>query len=216
MKERNIMLKESKVAVRVLSTGLLALMPAVLNSSTPVKDMPMNAQELTEVVAQIPSEDVATIDFREVQETQQNYPLGWAYFENRTIKEIVPATGGGRAANLVLTGNSTSNDVFKVYYVDSEKKDDNRYHHPPVVLRLIYHNLGEGKEFLGIRTRQYLYHDKKDPEAITGTLYREIRLDDRAAQYLIDLRTGDTKWNNKTDISFEVTNSPRVMIPEVH
>ena len=80
---------------------------------------------------------------------------------------------------------------------------------------LIYHNLGEGKEFLGIRTRQYLYHDKKDPEAITGTLYREIRLDDRAAQYLLDLRTGDTKWNNKTDISFEVTNSPRVMIPEV-
>ncbi len=218
MKVRNNMLKESKVAVRILPTSLLALMPAVLNSSTPVKDSPMNAQELTEVVAQIPSEDVATIDFREAQASQQNYPLGWAYLENRKIQEIVPATGGGRSANLVLMGDydKGAKDVVNVFYIDKEFSDGNFYHHPPEVVGLVYHNLGEGKEFLGIKLRTVLYHDKNRPNMQSGVTYRETRLDDVSAQYLIDLTTGDTKWNDKTGITFEITNSPRVMVPEVY
>ncbi len=47
--------------------------------------------------------DVATIDFREVQETQQNYPLGVAYFSRFKVQEIIPAVVGGAKANIVFT-----------------------------------------------------------------------------------------------------------------
>ena len=91
MKVRNNILKESKVAVRILPTSLLALMPAVLNSSTPVKYMPLNAQELTEVVAPIPTEDVATIEFAQVQQAKPKQILPGIidqYLVNNTFNRL--------------------------------------------------------------------------------------------------------------------------------
>ena len=217
MKVRNNMLKESKVAVRVLPIGLLSLMPAVLNSSTPVKDLPLNAQELTEVVAPIPTVEVSTIDFREAQASQQNYPLGWAFLRNSVIKEIVPTVASGNKANLVLSGAQNSKDIHKIYYIKTGTRDDNIHHRPSEIQGLIYHNLGEDKEFLGLKLLDYLYHDENNPNKLTGYMYREVKLyDEKVAQYLLDLTTGDTKWNDKTGITFEITNSPRVMVPEVY
>ena len=199
---------------RVPVVVMLAMSPAMLNSSVPEQYMPMNAQELTEVVAQIPSEDAATVDFREVQETQQNYPLGVAFFNRFKIQEIIPAVVGGAKANIVFTKPvkiGADKDVYNVYYIKNSYKDDNSYHEPPKVKELIYHNLGEGKEFLGIKLYESIH--KKDGSEVG--MISELKVDDKTAQYLLDLRTGDTKWNNKTLIDFSVTQSPKVLPPRV-
>jgi hypothetical protein len=199
---------------RVPVVVMLAMSPAMLNSSVPEQYMPMNAQELTEVVAQIPAEDAATVDFREVQETQQNYPLGVAFFSRFKIQEIIPAVGNGVNANLVFTKPvkiGADKDVYNVYYIKNSYKDDNSYHEPPRVKELIYHNLGEGKEFIGIKLYESI-HKKDGSEA---GMIREVRLDDKTAQYLVDLLTNDTKWNNKTLITYSETTNPRVLPPRV-
>ena len=199
---------------RVPVVVMLAMSPAMLNSSVPEQYMPMNAQELTEVVAQIPAEDAATVDFREVQETQQNYPLGVAFFNRFKIQEIIPAVVGGAKANIVFTKPvkiGADRDVYDVYYVDPSEPDSNPRHKPPEIRELIYHNLGEGKEFIGIKLFHHLY--KKDGSEVG--MISELKVDDKTAQYLLDLRTGDTKWNNKTLIGFSVTQSPNVLPPRV-
>ena len=214
MEEINRVFKSAPILV------LLAMNPATLNSEVPNKYMPMNDQELTEVVAPIPAAEVSTIDFREAQASQQSYPLGWAYFQDRTIREIVPTIGGKRQAYFVLLGSgsdASNKDVYSVYYVDAESKDDNLHHYPPLVKGLVYHNLGEGKEFLGVKLEERLYHDKNSPNRMTGIMYSEVKLyDEKSAQYMLDLLTNDTKWNNKTNIGYSETTSPRVMVPEVY
>ena len=43
-----------------------------------------------------------------------------------------------------------------------------------------------------------------------------MKLDDEAAQYLIDFLAGDTNFKNDTDIKFEKTTNPRVRPPKVY
>lgn len=151
------------------------------------------------------------------QTSQPDYPLGWAYLRSKAIKEIVPTKGDGRSASFVFSGKSNTNEVYKIYYIVEGKTDDNIHHDPPVVQGMIYHNLGEGKDFLGIKLMRRLFHDQTDPNKVTGYMYNETRLDDdTSAQYLVDFTTNDTKWVDKTDITFEITNSPKVMVPEVY
>lgn len=212
MKVRNNMLKESKVAVRVLPTGLLAMMPAVLNSSTPVKYMPMNAQELTEVVAPIPLEDAATIDFAQVQQTEQSPFPKIAYFNERSsvfVKEVVSATGNKVPVKIVLTGYDPGKDVDIVHYIKDDYEDADENSIPPWIYELVYHDLGPDKEFLGAKIKRNLYD--KNTGKYTGATIREVRLDDVSAQYLLDLRTGDTKWTDKSRIAFSVTKDSKTM-----
>ncbi len=151
------------------------------------------------------------------QTSQQEYPLGWAYLRSKAIKEIVPTKASGSSASFVFSGKSNTNEVYKIYYIEENETDDNYHHRPAEVEGLVYHNLGENKEFLGVKLLYFLYHDKSEPNKVTGYMYSEVKLQDvKSGQYLLDFRTDDTKWINKTDITFEVTNSPRVMMPEVY
>ena len=149
------------------------------------------------------------------QSSQQDYPLGIPFFSTRKVQEIVPAVGNEVKAFLVFTKpkrQGSDNDVMHIYYIKHSYQDDNPRHIPPDVRGLIYHNLGEDKEFLGIKIYEPIYSD----DGSEAGMIREVRLDDTSAQYLIDFTTDDTKWVNKADISFEVTDSPRVMVPKVY
>ena len=193
---------------------LLALNSPDLNSGTQTQYM-MYPQPLTTAVAPIPETQTATIGLRDVQADKDVYPLGIPFFSRRKVQEIVPAVGNGVKANLVLTKlkkQGEENDVLQVYYIKHSYDDYNEQHDPPDVRGLIYHNLGEGKEFLGIKIYQPIYRD----DGTKSGMMREVKLDDVSAQYLIDLLTNDTKWNNKTGITYSETTSPRVMVPEAH
>ena len=148
--------------------------------------------------------------------SQKDYPLGVAFLKDLQVQEIKPAIGNGVKANLVLVkykGSGNPNDVENVYYVKESFKDDNVWHKPPEVLTLIYHNTGDGKEYLGILISNEIY--KPQDQVPTKIMHQEVKLDDVSAQYLLDLRTNDTKWNNKTEISYSETTKSNVRPPKI-
>lgn len=84
---------------------------------------------------------------------------------------------------------------------------------PPYIQSLIYHDLGE-KSFLGIKIFEY-FRVKKGDDYEPKIFIAEVKLDDEAAQYLIDFLAGDTNFKNSTNIKFEETTNPRLLPPEV-
>lgn len=141
---------------------------------------------------------------------------GWAFLNDVVIKEILPTKCGGRDQSLVFTGIEGSKDVYKVYLVDAEDKDNNVNHRPPEVLGMIYHNLGENA-FLGLKVLDRLYHDKSAPDKLTGYMYWETKMYvEKDGQYLLDFSTNDTQWVDKTGITFEVSDKPKVMPLDKH
>ena len=194
---------------------MLTMTPAELSSGTqPQYAMPVG--NLTEIPVQVPLKDVSTVDLRTIQAPEEvDYPLDIPFFSTRKVQEIVPAIGNDVEASLVLTKpkkQGADNDVMHIYYIKHSYKDDNIRHYPPDVRGLVYHNLGEDKEFLGIKIYEPIYCS----DGTESGMVSEVRLDDKSAQYLLDFRTDDTKWINKTDITFEITDSPKVMSPKIY
>ena len=186
---------------------MVAMSPAMLNATEPVKALPLDAEQLTEILASPEqAKEVSTINFHQAQ--QSPFPH-IAYFSDMHARQVVPAIANGSRVKLVLTSfDKYNNNVNFVHYIDSNYKDNNVNHIPPWIYELVYHNLGPGKEFLGAKIHHELYD--KDGYYVEKVL-REVRLDDESAQFLLDFRTGDTKWNNKTNIRFSVTDSPDLM-----
>lgn len=147
--------------------------------------------------------------------SSQNYPLGVAFFRNIAIGEIIPAVGNGVKASIVLGSfkDVPNNEIHEVYYVRHSFKTTNPLHEPPIITGLVYHDLGEDS-FLGIKLTEYIYDDNNaDP---LRRMDSEVKLDEKSAQFLLDLITNDTKWINKTDINFKETKNPKVPSPEVY
>ena len=83
------------------------------------------------------------------------------------------------------------------------------YTPPPEIETLVYHDLGNGKEFCGIIIKEEVGEKNKNKE----TIRYEVKLDDKSAQKLIDFLAGDTKWKNNSHIEFSETKSPRLKSP---
>lgn len=141
-----------------------------------------------------------------------------AFFNTVKVQKVfnVVARAGNNPVNnkfrLVYTApkGTTTNEVTHVYLVSYGEEDDNPSHIPSRVNGLIHHDLGKDKQFLGIQITSRHYESKYDTKAewIGGN---EMRLDDdETAQYLLDLRTDDTEWVNKTGITFSVTKDPKL------
>lgn len=147
---------------------------------------------------------------------QQSYPLGVAYLGKTQIKQIVSAIGNGVSAKIVLTGyNPNNNNINYVYYIEHSYRSNNSLHRPPVIKELVYHNLGSGKEYLGIVIEERIYKSETSPN-IKKKIIGEVKLDDTSAQFLLDLNAGSTKWNDEAGIKFKETKKAKVMVPEVY
>ena len=72
----------------------------------------------------------------------------------------------------------------------------------PRITKIIYHDIGEDS-FLGI----LIHEDISAKNNTVKTLIREVRLDDKSAQYLIDFVAGDTNFKNYSGIKFEETQN---------
>lgn len=95
------------------------------------------------------------------------------------------------------------------------RRSNNSLHRPPVIKELVYHNLGSGKEYLGIVIEERIYKSETSPN-IKKKIIGEVKLDDTSAQFLLDLNAGSTKWNDETGIKFKETKKAKVMVPEVY
>lgn len=189
--------KGSGVARVILSTVLLTT-PAMLNSSTPVKYLPMNDQELTEAAAQVPAEDVATIDFAQIQQAKP--------------KQILPGIIDSTSIQLKKTYKMEGKN-YTLYFIDSAKevrpkknivtdiflipenfsyiyKFGESRNYPPRLKKFIYHDLGdpENKDYCSA-----LLHERRCDKNGENSrfLEREVRLPDDVANDIIALKSGE-------------------------
>ena len=197
---------------------LLVMAPAMLKGNSLSKAMTNEPKQLTCVVDDLETDEmISTIP--EIQESQQEDPLGVAYLRNKVIQQIIPAIGNGVKANIVLTKirfQTKENDVQKAYYIEHSFKDNNENHRPPEIRELIYHNIGKDKEYLGIKIVRWIFYEGNNSLYPDKIMESEVKLDDESAQFLLDFRVNETKWNNRTNISFTETTNPKVMPPQVY
>ena len=191
---------------------MLAMAP-MAEGKQPAQFVPIDSKQLTELVAQASA--VAPKAYEYTQNPQKEAPLGIEYLSLRKAQKVLPCLGNKQPANLLFTtsrGDDEENRVTRIYYVENDY-DKSQYKEPPYIQSLIYHDLGE-KSFLGIKTIEYLDVWKGDDYELK-TFISEVKLDDEAAQYLIDFLAGDTNFKNSTNIKFEETTNPRLLPPKV-
>ena len=192
---------------------MLAMAP-MAEGKQPAQFVPIDSKQLTELVAQASA--VAPKAYEYTQNPQKEAPLGIEYLVSSKAQKVLPCLGNKQPANLLFTtsrGDNEENRVTRIYYVENDY-DKSQYKNPPYIQSLIYHDLGE-KSFLGIKTIEYL-DVWKGADYELKIFIAEVKLDDEAAQYLIDFLAGDTNFKNDTDIKFEETTSPRVLPPKVY
>ena len=192
---------------------MLAMAP-MAEGKQPAQFVPIDSKQLTELVAQASA--VAPKAYEYTQNPQKEAPLGIEYLVSQKAQKVLPCLGNKQPANLLFTtsrGDDEENRVTRIYYVENDY-DKSQYKNPPYIQSLIYHDLGE-KSFLGIKTIEYL-DVWKGADYELKIFIAEVKLDDEAAQYLIDFLAGDTNFKNDTDIKFEETTSPRVLPPKVY
>ena len=191
---------------------MLAMAP-MAEGKQPAQFVPIDSKQLTELVAQASA--VAPKAYEYTQNPQKEAPLGIEYLSLDKAQKVLPCLGNEQPANLLFTtsrGDDEENRVTRIYYVKNSY-DKSQYKYPPYIQSIIYHDLGE-KSFLGIKTIERLRFKKGDHYE-QKTFIFEVKLDDEAAQYLIDFLAGDTNFKNDTDIKFEETTNPRLLPPKV-
>lgn|GEM_PF-2138109 len=200
--------------------AFVAMSSATLNSAEPVKVLPIDAEQLTQSIATPNQEkEVSTINFHQAQQKQKKHPYlpgGFAYLD---MQEAFRAKMDGVEMRIILakcdeSKNASPNQVDKIYFIPPNYKDENENHYLPEIIEFVYHNLPDGKDYLSVKTVEYVYKSDKDIKPIKA-LYKDVRINDRSAQYLLDLQTGDTRWKDATGIPFRVTSSPDTEPPNI-
>ncbi len=190
---------------------MLAMAP-MADGKQPAQIMLVNSEQVTELVAQVNSAAPERFYAQATTSTKGNYPLGVKYLSRYTINHIHKGKGNGVDAHFVFTASyGDKGRVGTVKYIDNNFINKTPDKTPPMVVGLVYHDLGADKEFCSIKVMSFHY-DK------TGNLTRMItskEVDDETAQLLIDLLAGDTKWKNDTEIKFYESKSATLAPPQI-
>ncbi len=190
---------------------LMAMNPSLLNSNA--ANLPEKAIEPNVIEAQVPEYDAdvdeaAYVMSPELDDVEQSYPFGWRGLHYEKIQYSRAAQGNGMPHHMVYANtnmHAKDNVVNAVYLIkDGTGDSKNISHNPPLVNKLIYHDIGEKDEYCGVYVAEEIY----DSKGYAHTLNREIRLDHDTAQELINLITDHSKWENKTRIAFIRTKNP--------
>ena len=206
---------------------LIAMTPAMANGTEPIKAIPLDNQAVTELMAAASTN--ATDASTYIMGTEQSSLTPYDYYmKDANILHSVPTTiNRSKAATLTFEAiaRNSKNTVDFVSLVPKDltntaKRKSQYFDHDdaPTVLQLVYHNLGgngSGDDFCSVRTRQRLY----DKDGKQYYMDRDVRITDDAANAIIDLLAGDTKFKNKTGIEFietktSVMKSTTVINPE--
>lgn len=194
---------------------LLAMNPATLNSKIPTMPETDNPNKITILAPETKSSDALTYVISPKIEgvEQSDPPFGWAYLSDGIqIQQVIKGKSPFSSYNMLYTKYTESGnpmDVKNVYIISAdEKKSNNPLIHPPKVVKIVYHNIGDEKEYCGAVVEQYYLDNNGNSK---GSFTREIRMDKNSAQSLIYLISGHTKWNYKGPIEFEETTKPNTI-----
>lgn len=178
---------------------MLAMAP-MAEGKQPARFVPIDSEHLAELVAQANATAPKAYEYTQTQEDElvQRVPR----LKSKKIQKIIDCTGNKQKGQLVYTTSKgdTSSTVWSVYYIQNDYNGNNNLR-PPSVTKIIYHDIGEDS-FLGILIQEEIMAKKN---TAVKCLIREVRLDDKSAQYLIDFVAGDTHFKNYSGIKFEET-----------
>lgn len=196
---------------------LIAMTPSMVNGTEPIKAIPLDNQAVTELMeATSASKNSAEVSTYVMGLEQSSLTPYDSYMKDANILHSVPTTiNGNKAATLTFESfaKDSKNTVNFVSLVPKDltntaKRVSQYFDHDdaPTVRQLVYHNLGgngSGDDFCSVRTRQRLY----DKDGKQYYMDRDVRITDDAANAIIDLLAGDTKFKNNTSIEFIETKS---------
>ena len=192
---------------------MLAMAP-IAEGKQPAQFVPIDSEHLTELVAQVNA--TAPKTYAASQESEIAKIQNLKYFRNRDIAHIQKVKDGNTTKGyLVMSGylktmDTPKNTVREIYYIDDVYLRNTPDEDPPQVRKLIYHDLGPGKEFCSIVTNQLITNkNTKEQKLIT----RGVKLDDESAQLIIDLLANDRKEfksaNLENDLKFYTTKDAK-------
>jgi hypothetical protein len=192
---------------------MLAMAPLSTDGKQPAQFVPIDNAHITELVAAVNANAPKT--YAETQAPQKaSKPYHMEYLKTYKIQETIKCMGNQQSAYLVLTNSKKASDkkgVEDIYYIKEGTNSTDITEAPPKIIEIIYHDLGKN-EFLGIKTTE-MFYDKNNNIKIMD---REIRLDDKAAQYLIDFLAGETAYTDYTGIKFKTTTNEKVAPPKIY
>jgi hypothetical protein len=182
-----------------ISVIVMLAMAPIAEGKEPAQFVPVNSEPLTELVDQANSTEPKAYEYAQTQQDEliQRVPN----LKSDKIQKIIDCTGNKQKGKLVFTTSKgdTSSTVWSVYYIQNDYKG-NKNLKPPSITKIIYHDSGEDS-FLGILIQEEIMAKNNTIKC----LIREVRLDDKSAQYLIDFVAGDTNFKNYSGIKFEET-----------
>lgn len=195
--------------------AFVAMSSATLNSAEPVKVLPIDAEQLTEILATPNQEkEVSTINFHQAPSRLKEF-LGddRVLYKKSFVSDGIKYTmyySNGTLFNPANRENFVTDVIFVPSDYDYVLNEDVK---PPWLTKLIYHDLGPDKEFIGANIR----YTKEVPDEYYGTQSayheKEIRLPDEIANEIIDMVAGDTKFVPSPALAkmFQTTKSPNLI-----
>ncbi len=175
---------------------MMAMAPGMMDGKTPANVIPMDSEQLTELIAQNTSsmEEAAPL-----QSSSKKNARYWEVFnrhKDRISKsfEIIDADNngikGGRPRSYTLTFETISkdrkNDVYMIYLYPHDMVTTPEHQETCSPIRsLVHHKTEYGEDFWGVIT---------DPRGQNGC---EVRIPDEVAQEISDLINGEHELNYK-------------------
>jgi hypothetical protein len=151
-----------------------------------------------------------------IKKSKPRNTFGWDYLTDGKIQYNAKVkVDENREIELVYftpTGvKKIENEVSEIFVIDPRKKGcAQSVPHPPIIEKIIYHDIGKDKEYCSVVTRGYISDDSG-----RGIGVEEIKIDDDTANKLLAFTLNKTEWKNKTDIVFETTTREGVTPPKV-
>lgn len=128
----------------------------------------------------------------------------WTYI----IKKM-PIKASGIDAELVFIGDDEHNVIHHVYVIPNNFRGPN---YPPHIVGVIYHDIGEEKEFCGFKTE----HVNLDPETgVNSRITTELKVNDDVANEVLDLIYDRLTYKNTSDIKLYRTTTEAIMKPQI-
>ena len=187
-----------------LAALFIAVMPIASNAET------TNTASTKETVTQTNEPDTPLYN-KGIDGTQQQETLPFDYpsLKNRIIQQVIRGKADGFKVNIVLTGlpsdGAGNKNVRQVFFITDGEYSDYPDVEPATIKELVYHDLGPD-EYLEVITQKPVY----DYKGRFRHIYRPgYYLDKETAQFLLDLTSNSTQWNDLTGIKFSETKESR-------
>lgn len=205
--------RRSNNLAKVPVVMLMAMSPAMMDAKTPVTNLSEMEEAKTEMVAPIPIDseeldEMTTIapDFSNPQNVKTKAPFGVTDLLGHKIHHADTFMKNGKKYYIVYSGINNADYVDKVSVFPEGYNGVKEGKLLPRVTKLVYHDLGKGKEYCGI----IVISTQKLKNGGFKRTTEEVRLPNEIAQNLIDFMADDTKMKNRTSISYSKTKSAQL------